>query len=407
MIFIVMKRIIFVVAILLILSFTLSARKAQKVNVVCGPYIQCATETSFVVTWVTDIDAVAWVEVAPDDGTHFYNKEREKYYDSRGYGVLPIGRIHKVEINDLKPGTSYRYRIMSKGVTEFKGAGNVKYTEVTGTNVYRGQPYKVSTLKECYDTVRFDMFNDIHSEVAGNDSLFNIVLAGSRSNSDFVFLNGDMLSDLPDYEMIPKKYLNAVARNLNGAMPLFVSRGNHELRGKDALRWFDYYSTPTGAPYYSFSLGKYFFIVLDACEDKPDSDIEYNGIVISRQYMDRQEKWLKEVINSEECRNAEVRIAFCHVAPETKGWYGMAQLCERLVPHLNKAGVDAMFCGHIHRWRVSNPGDGLSNAQFPVICNPKIERMEVTVTDRELVVQTFGTKGSVTNSHKFTLDKNR
>ena len=85
-----MKRIIFVVAILLILSFTLSARKAQKVNVVCGPYIQCATETSFVVTWVTDIDAVAWVEVAPDDGTHFYNKEREKYYSQAFGAFIPL-----------------------------------------------------------------------------------------------------------------------------------------------------------------------------------------------------------------------------------------------------------------------------------------------------------------------------
>lgn len=391
---------------LLTLSLAVSAKKTQKANVVCGPYIQCVTETSFIVTWSTDIDAVAWVEVAPDDGTHFYNKERDRYYDSRGYGVLPIGKIHKVEIDGLQPGTSYRYRIMSRGVTDFKGAGKVKYTDPTGTDVYKGQPFKVSTLKKSYDTVRFDVFNDIHSEVAGNDSLFNIVISDSRSNCDFVFLNGDMLSNLPDHEMIPKRYLNTVSRNLNGSMPLFLSRGNHELRGKEALRWFDYFTTPTGNPYYSFSLGKYFFIVLDACEDKPDSDIEYSGIVASKQYMNRQEKWLKETLNSEECRNAEVRIAFCHVAPEAKGWYGMAQLCERLVPHLNKAGIDAMLCGHIHRWRVSEPGDGISNAEFPVICNPKIQRMEVTLTGKEMEIRTVDSNGTVTNSHKLKLDKN-
>ena len=74
------------------------AQKAERANVICGPYVQCVTSTGFTVVWTTDVDAVAWVEVAPDDGTHFYNREREKYYDSRGNGVLPIGRIHKIGI---------------------------------------------------------------------------------------------------------------------------------------------------------------------------------------------------------------------------------------------------------------------------------------------------------------------
>ena len=392
-----MKRILVSVLILLGLVTGVSAQRSRAV---CGPYVQCMSETGFTVVWTTDQDAVAWVEVAPDDGTHFYNKERDKYYDMRGNGVHPIGKIHKVEVDGLEPGTTYRYRIMYKGVASFNGQGDVQYTRPNGTDVYRGQPHKITTFKKEYDELRFDIFNDVH----GKDSLFNTILAGARGNRDFVFLNGDMTSNIAKEEMIPTMYLTSAAKSLQGSIPMFVSRGNHELRGREAIKWFDWFSTPTGTPYYSFSIGKFFFVVLDACEDKPDSDIEYSGIVASRPYVLRQEKWLKQVLASEACRNAEVRIAFCHVPPELKGWYGPAQMCELLVPHLNEAGIDVMFCGHIHKWRVDKPGT-ISNADFPVISNPNMQRMEVTATKKSVRVSTFDSNGKNTNNHTLTFNR--
>ena len=381
-------------------SVVVSAQSAKMVNATCGPYVQCVSETGFTVIWATDIESVAWVEVAPDDDTHFYNKERDKYYDDRGNGVLPICKIHKIVVDGLEPGTTYRYRIMYKGVVSYNGSGDVEYLKANGTDVYKGKPFKIKTFEKSKETLRFDVFNDIH----GKDSLFNTILAGARDNRDFVFLNGDMTSNISQEELIISMYLKSAAKSLNGSIPLVASRGNHELRGRDAIKWLDYFSTPTGTPYYSFSIGKFFFVVLDACEDKPDSDIEYSGIVASSQYLKRQEKWLKEVLASEECRDAEVRIAFCHVPPETNGWYGAAQMCERLVPHLNEARIDAMFCGHIHGWRVDN--GKLSNAAFPVVCNPNMQRMEVTATiGKSIQINTFDTKGVKTNSYQIDLTK--
>ena len=380
---------------------TVNAQKPQRAKIVCGPYVQCMTETSFTVIWTTDVDAVAWVEVAPDDGTHFYNKERDKYYDARGNGVFPIGKIHKVVVDGLEPGSTYRYRVMNRGVIAYNGSGNVQYMHGSGTDVYKGEPHKITTFKEDYDTIRFDLYNDIH----GKDSLFNRILSGARDNRDFVFLNGDMTSNISNEELIPKMYLGSAAKSLNGGLPLFASRGNHELRGRDAIKWLNYFQTTTGTPYYSFSIGDFFFVVLDACEDKPDSDIEYSGIVASKPYVERQGRWLKEVIASEECRNAKVRIAFCHVPPESKGWYGAAQMCNILVPPLNEAGFDAMFCGHIHRWRVAEPDGSISNAGFPVICNANMERMEVTVTEDAIEISTFDTDGKNTHNHTLKLKK--
>lgn len=390
-----MKRIF--LSILMLLGLVAGA-SAQRAKAVCGPYVQCVSETGFTVIWTTDQEAVAWVEVAPDDGTHFYNKERDKYYDMRGNGVHPIGKIHKVEVDGLEPGTTYRYRIMYKGVLAYNGQGDVQYSYPNGTDVYRGQPHKITTFKKEYDELRFDVFNDIH----GKDSLFNTILSGARDNRDFVFLNGDMTSNIAREEMIPTMYLKSAAKSFKGSIPMFVSRGNHELRGREAIRWFDWFSTPTGTPYYSFSIGKFFFVVLDACEDKPDSDIEYSGIVASRPYVLRQEKWLKQVLASEECKNAEVRIAFCHVPPDLKGWFGPAQMCELLVPHLNEADIDVMFCGHIHKWRVDAPGT-VSNANFPVISNPNMQRMEVTATKKSVQVSTFDTNGKNTHNHTLNL----
>ena len=396
-----MKKIHVLALMIVLWAGTVNAQKPQRAKIVCGPYVQCMTETSFTVIWTTDVDAVAWVEVAPDDGTHFYNKERDKYYDARGNGVFPIGKIHKVVVDGLEPGSTYRYREMHRGVIAYNGSGNVQYMHGSGTDVYKGEPHKITTFKEDYDTIRFDLYNDIH----GKDSLFNRILSGARDNRDFVFLNGDMTSNISNDELIPMMYLGSVAKSLNGGLPLFASRGNHELRGRDAIKWLNYFQTTTGTPYYSFSIGDFFFVVLDACEDKPDSDIEYSGIVASKPYVERQGRWLKEVIASEECRNAKVRIAFCHVPPESKGWYGAAQMCNILVPPLNEAGFDAMFCGHIHRWRVAEPDGSISNAGFPVICNANMERMEVTATEDAIEISTFDTDGKNTHNHTLKLKK--
>lgn len=396
-----MKKIHVLALMIVLWAGTVNAQKPQRAKIVCGPYVQCMTETSFTVIWTTDVDAVAWVEVAPDDGTHFYNKERDKYYDARGNGVFPIGKIHKVVVDGLEPGSTYRYRVMNRGVIAYNGSGNVQYMHGSGTDVYKGEPHKITTFKEDYNTIRFDLYNDIH----GKDSLFNRILSGARDNRDFVFLNGDMTSNISNEELIPKMYLGSAAKSLNGGLPLFASRGNHELRGRDAIKWLNYFQTTTGTPYYSFSIGDFFFVVLDACEDKPDSDIEYSGIVASKPYVERQGRWLKEVIASEECRNAKVRIAFCHVPPESKGWYGAAQMCNILVPPLNEAGFDAMFCGHIHRWRVAEPDGSISNAGFPVICNANMERMEVTATEDAIEISTFDTDGKNTHNHTLKLKK--
>ena len=380
-----------------IFVFALTVASAQediRPKVVCGPYVQCITETGFTVIWVTDIDAVAWVETAPDDGTHFYNCERPKYYDMRGNGMQVIGKVHKVRIEGLEKGTVCRYRLMSKGVVSYKGSGNVQYTRTGGTDVYLGKPYQIKTLSDSYDKICFDVYNDIH----GKDSIMGVLMDGARKDLDFVAFNGDMTSNIERHEMVQSMYLSTAARKLGGKTPLFASRGNHELRGKEAVRWFDYFATPTDKTYYSYRFGKFFFIVLDACEDKPDTDIEYSGIVLSEPYLKAQEEWLKDVLASEEYKSSEVRMVFCHIPPDSKGWKGNMNVCNYFVPHLNAADIDVMFCGHIHKYRFDKVGAGISNAEFPVVCFPNAHRTEITATAKNISLDIFNSDGHKTQS---------
>ena len=78
-----MRKTLLTAVIAILTATTAFAQSAPRAKVVCGPYVQCVSETGFTVIWTTDMDAIAWVEVAPDDNSHFYNKERDKYYDAR------------------------------------------------------------------------------------------------------------------------------------------------------------------------------------------------------------------------------------------------------------------------------------------------------------------------------------
>lgn len=391
-----MKRLILSLTAFVLLAVHAPAQ--DRARAICGPYLQNVTCDSFTVMWETDIDALAWVEVAPDSDEHWYNRKRQVFREAPREGLLPLGRLHKVRISGLQPGTSYRYRIMMKGLKEYKGAGNVSYTRESGSDVFRRNPFRLTTRRASYDTLRFCVMNDIHEK----DSLLGVLLDARRANEDFVVFNGDMTSSLMSEDRIRECWLSAASSALNGSLPFYALRGNHEYRGRDAILWPSHFETPTGHPYYAFRYGPYFFIGLDSGEDKPDDDIEYSGLYDTLPYLQKEAEWLRGVVDSEEFRSAQTRIVFSHIPPESKGWQGNRNVCELFVPILNEAGIDLMICGHIHRYRFDEPGSGMSPAAFPVWVNANVERLEVTLAPgRSIELRSFSPDGSLT--HEMTL----
>lgn len=396
-----MKKILFL-SLLFATSFLYAVTPNVEINnstntkIVYGPYLQAVSQTSFTVVWTTNCNSVVWVEVAPDDGTHFYNKERPKYYETR-FGRRLSGKLHTVTVDGLQPGTIYRYRILQQKVLVNEGRKKILYGEASGNDVVKHKTYQVTTLDPNKKNVNFSVVNDIHE----HDSIFRTLYKNTKSGEyDFVCFNGDMTSEMTDQEYIFKNYLQSASELFAANIPLYMVRGNHEYRSNYAEHYMDLFPSLTGKTYYSFREGPVYFIVLDSGEDKPDSDIRNLDILFVDQYRQEEGEWLKKVVESEDFKSAPMKIVFCHMPPEPKGWHGCSEVSRIFVPTLNKAGIDLMLCGHIHHYRYDPIGK--TNCNFPVVCNANLERMDVTADGKKIDIKMYDDKEKLTHSLSFS-----
>lgn len=355
------------------------------IKIISGPYLQNVGETEATIIWRTDKDATAWVEAAPDDGRHFYACEHPRIY-ATDLGRAVIGKVHKVTLKNLQPGTTYRYRVFSEEVLDQK-PHHVSYGDVASTNVYRKTPLTLCTRSAGKESLDFMMVNDIH----GNNELLSDLLKGvEKGKTDFVLFNGDMVSFMDTEDQVFEGFIDGASKLFASETPFYMVRGNHETRGNGAKNYMRYFPTPTGKPYYSFRSGPICFVVLDGGEDKPDNDIEYSRTSFFDDYRSEEAKWLQETVNSEEFRSAPFKIAVIHVPPVNTSWHGPIHTKELFLPILNEAGIDIMLCGHLHRHFFNEPGtDG---ALFPILINSNsdvaafhadADTLSLTVTSRD------------------------
>jgi hypothetical protein len=184
-----MKRLTLLLGALLLTAAALAQTAVPPtVRIAHGPYVLNVTEDGFTVVWDAKADAIGWVELAPMDGSHFYSAERPRYYDSH-LGLCRVGRMHWVRIEGLQPGTTYRYRIMQRGIVLNEGNRRVILDDGDGSEVYRRKPYTIRTLDPAQEKVDFWMVNDIHAR----DSVFQLQIAIVT----FLFRNGFFCQKIP------------------------------------------------------------------------------------------------------------------------------------------------------------------------------------------------------------------
>lgn len=367
----------------LILVFSLQAFSQESFQIVSGPYLQSVTDTEATVVWTTNRQAVSWVELAPDDSTHFYHAPRPRYYNL-SLGKKLIGTIHAVRIQNLEPGIKYRYRIYSQEVLE-ENASDVLYGKIAASKIFKANPFLFQTLDKDKTSFSFLTVNDIHEN---NDLLKSLLRNVKNENVDFVFFNGDMVNNMQTPEKILNGFLNLSVEMFASEIPFYIARGNHETRGLTAGRFMDYFPTSTGKPYFTLEHGNTFFIVMDGGEDKPDSDIEYGGLAAYDQFRIEEQQWLKKVVQSEPFKAARHKIVIMHIPPGNENaWHGPWHIKELFVPVLNGTGIDLMLCGHIHRHAYYK--DGTGGTDFPVLINTYKNKTRVDVSDKGLVVKSL------------------
>lgn len=375
-------------------AFLMSGLQLWAIQIIAGPYIQNMTENSCDIFWCTNKPATAWVELAPDDGTHFYFKERPRTY-STDLGRAVVDTYHRVTLKGLQPGTTYRYRIFSEEVLN-QQPYHVDYGGVAAGNVYSVVPPKFTTPSADKKTADFLVVNDIHGH---NDVLADLTAGVNHDNTDFVLFNGDMVDFMDTEEGLFKGFINTSVKSFASEIPFVMVRGNHETRGAIAKDFMRYFPTSTGQPYFSFRYGPCFFIMLDAGEDKPDSDVEYSGTSFFDDYRREQAEWLRQTLESEECEGAPFRFVVMHVPMAGAPWHGQVHAKECFLPLLNKAGIDLMLCGHMHCYDYFKKGH--EGADFPVLQNSNVDAVRVKADSTALDVRVLDRKGTLLHHFRY------
>jgi predicted phosphodiesterase len=357
----------------------------EDIQITHGPYLQNMSDAEVTLVWLTNKSAISWVELAPDDGTHFYLHERPKRFASKN-GIKREDTVHAVKLTGLTPGTRYRYRVFSQEVTGRQGH-QVFYGKTASTGAYQTGPLSFTTNSRAKKETTFTVINDIHGRSDMMKELLDI--AAPAGNSDLVFFNGDMVSSMNGQKELFNGFMDTGVEAFAKETPMYYCRGNHETRGPFAAEFQRYFSPLNPELYFLVRQGPVCFVVLDCGEDKPDTDIEYSGITVYDEYRTQEMNWLREALKQKEFTEAPFKVAVCHMPP-FGGWHGEQEVLQKFVPLLNSAGIDLMLCGHLHRHIMHEAGEAI---RFPVLANGNEAVIKGKITPNELLLSVTGLDG--------------
>lgn len=378
----------------LMLLFCVSAKG---IKVTHGPWICDMDSTGVTIVWVTDVPGISYVEMATDSTDHFYSKTRKRYYAAEAGRRILTDSVHCVRIRGLKPDSKYRYRVVTQALKDWCNDDWVTLGGLAWSDVWKKKPYEFKTYPAKPREITFLVLNDIHERPQFMKELCKNV---DLKKLDFVLLNGDMSNRIRSQKHIMDAYLDTCVSMFATDVPLFFNRGNHELRGEFADYLNRYFPTNNGKYYRLQHVAGVDFLFIDSGEDKPDTDLEYCGIVECDQYREEQERWLRSLQEEKKIGKYPI-VVFSHMPPTLKNWHGPLHMQETLTPELNKMNVSVMLSGHLHRFDYQEPNKIInfpnlvnSNNTYLLchIANGKMEVDYVGLTNKEKKHFTFPLK---------------
>ena len=364
------------------------------VKITHGPYLQNLSENEVTVVWTTDKPCKSWVEFSKkEDGKNFYSQLPRKAYASQD-GLCCVDTLHRVTITGLEKNTTYFYRVLSQEVKEL-----LPYRPVLGnivsTDIWE-KPLTFTTLDGRQETLSIVMINDIHGK---NDLQKKLLEMAPPQNVDMVVFCGDMCNYINKQSDIFTGFLDTSVGLFASRKPFVYVRGNHETRGAYARNFFRYLAGPEGKFYYAFTYGPIRFVVLDSGEDKPDTDVEYSGLVDFDNYILEQKEWLARELESPEFRAASFRVVLSHIPFGKGSWYGSERLRKQLLPLLEGARIDLMLSGHNHTFGFMDKGKVTA---FPIIVNSNNSVLTMFGSEDLLKVQVKQIDGKVLLEKEFS-----
>lgn len=342
-----------------------------------GPYLQLPSSNSMTIVWHTDRICVSRVEFGSGD------RFDRKAISSR-QGLIDNDRVnHVIRLTGLEPGTTYRYRVVSRAFLGYERQHIVAW----GDSII-SDSFKFTTLDPEKERFSFSMVSDLHERA---DELGTMIGSDAWREIDLVIYNGDMIDDFMKPDQIFTGFLDASVDGFATETPFIFARGNHETRGRFARSISDFIPLADGRAYYSFDHGPVHFIVLDSGEDKEDGHRYYNGLVDFTRYLEEQAEWLAGDLQSESALKARFRIIISHIPPRGADRYWAQNVREHFERPANEAGVDLWLSGHTHNLIRVDPTEGEN--EYYLLIGPTHAVTRVDVSPDELRVTVTGTDG--------------
>jgi acid phosphatase type 7 len=329
-----------------------------------GPWLQNLGTNGVTIIWTTNKPAVPGIVLTlPDGKTLFIRNSKDGIIN--GGGVL-----HKVRVENLEPGVSYKYSIHSVQILKYQA-----YRVYYGDTLLR-KPETFLTSPVNADKVSFLVVNDVHDN-SGKMALY--LKNGFTAEKDFFIFNGDMVDYLQSEDKLFPGFIDTAVSYFAGKKPFYYVRGNHETRGYKARELKNYFDYKDDRFYYSFNYGPVHFTVLDCGEDKPDNNRNYFGLAEYDSYRLEELEWLKNEVKSEGFRNAKKRIVIIHmpILKEEKQNHAMEFLADNFGPVLRSAGISLMISAHTHQNTFYDAGK--SGFGYPLLVNSNNSFVEVVV----------------------------
>jgi hypothetical protein len=371
---------------------------AESLEFVVEPYLQNLSSREVTIMWITSRNCFSWVEYG--DGN--YTSKRAFAYNN---GLIEANnRINKITLDNLKPGTVHKYRIVSTEITGFKNS-TVQFGETIS-----GPMLSFVTPAENEEEIKVVVFNDIHDRPQIIPQLlYRHGYTGNEKDYDFVVFNGDCFDNVNSEQQMVDHLLKPCVDIFGSEVPFLLTQGNHECRGGFSRHIPAYYAYPDDKYYFSFVRGPVHFLVLDSGEDKTDDAVEYSGLVAFDRYREKQARWLEKEIASEAFKKAPFRVLLIHISPYHSGdWHGTTHCREVFGPILNKAGIDLQLSGHTHRY-MTHEADKDHNYPIVIGGGPlegKRTLMKLHANQKELNLKMIRDDGELVG--KFTIPrKNR
>ena len=368
-----MKRIVLVAAALLV--FILA--EAQEIK--AGPWVSGVRENTVTVLWTSEQPGMAWVEL--EDGTL-------KYETFAGRRIFR--RLHSIRLDGFRPGQVVRYRVCGQVLLDDKNARKPVFGDT-----YAGEWHTVRTFDAAAAECRFSIFNDIHMRTREYTKLAAQV---DSSRTDFIFLNGDIVSAGNYVLDTLVRYSIEPLGSLTHGLPLLFARGNHEGRGNNIQLVADVYPEPSEAPfYYTFREGPVAFVVFDAGETGQSRSLLFSGTPVYEDYLREQIAWARKALWDPSFRDAPVKICLLHVPmidhPDQSDFLCQRWLNKEMVPMLNEAGIDLMIGADLHEFMMCEAGT--MGADFPIVVNDDVRRMDVRYAGGVITVKMFAPSGKL------------